>query len=243
MLKLKTLVPSVFGLSALAIALSAQGCAASTTDESDPGGYGTSTDELTSTKTVGDWHLLGGGECLAAMQNFYPAKFGVDVPVAGPGWDGACASYGACKIWLTKIPDPAEWERIPNDGKHVPTTYDLIIYPPIAGDPWGHAASVDHVEGHTIYVMDANYVGHHVKSTHPHTVSWPAYGWYHLKKLGSSPKPTVSCFPDGYYCGGDKVPGSKNDLYRCDSAGTGATLAKACSAGCEVMTGRDDRCR
>ena len=241
MLTIKSLA-SIVAVSAAVFAVASTGCATEVQDESvDQGGYGTGVEELTSSKTVGDWHLLGGGECLAAMQDFYPAKFGVSVPVAGPGWSGNCASYGACKIWLTHIPNPAEWERIPNDGKHVPTTYDLIIYPPIGGDPWGHAASVDHVEGHTIYVMDANYVGHHVKSSHPHTVSWPSYGWYHLRKLGNVPQ--VSCFPGGYYCGGDKVNGNHNDLYRCDSQGTGQSFDKACSNGCEVMSGRDDRCR
>jgi hypothetical protein len=243
---LKTLRPLALVATSSLLALIATGCAAST-DESDPVGTTATSEELTSSKTVGDWRVLGGGECLAALQDFYPAKFGVSVPVAGPGAVGSCAAHGACKIWLDQIPNPAEWERIPNDGRHVPSTYDLIVYPPINGDPWGHVASVDHVEGGAIYVMDANYVAHHQKSAHPHTVSWKAYGWYHLKKLGnteaSTPAASVSCFPGGSYCGGDKVPGNPNDLFRCNAAGTGASLLRACASGCAVLPGRDDQCK
>src|SRR5262249_20712597 len=110
------------------------------------------------------------------------------------------------------------------------------------GDPWGHIASVDHVEGKTIYVMDDNYVGHHLKSPHPHTVSWKAYGWYHLKKLGKSPAPPPpsSCVDGGLYCGGDKVSGDHATLYRCDSGS--AKLVRACKHGCVVQSGKDDAC-
>jgi hypothetical protein len=232
------IIKTAIALAAAVFVIPAAGC---TVSDDDPGGYGVGQDELTSSKTVGDWHLFGGGQCLVAVQNFYPKKFGVSVPIAGPGSVGNCASHGACKIWLDKIPSSADWERIPNDGHHMPTTYDLIVYPPISGDPWGHIASVDHVEGNNIFVMDSNYVGHEEKAPHPHTVGWKAYGWYHLKKLGGTPQ--VSCFPNGDYCGGDKVPGNHNWLYRCNSAGDGAHLEKECVGGCEVMSGRDDRCR
>ena len=217
--------------------------ACSAADESDVS-YSSGEEELTSSKTVGDWKLFPNGQCLAAVQGFYPAKFHVSLPVAGPGWYGNCAAYGACKLWEdpAKRPSSTEWERIPNDGKHVPTTYDLIVYPPISGDPWGHIASVDHVEGKNIFVMDSNYVAHETKAAHPHTVSWPALGWYHLKKLGPAPQ-TVDCVPSGYYCGGDKVVGNSNDLYRCTASGHGETFVKACANGCRVNAGRDDSCK
>lgn len=206
--------------------------------------YSSGQDELTSSRTDGNWKLFPNGQCLAAIQGFYPAKFGVHVPLAGPGSYGSCAAFGACKIWEDPAnrPDPNVWERIPNDGSHVPTTYDMIVYPPISGDPWGHVASVDHVEGKNIYVMDSNYVAHEEKAPHPHTVSWPALGWYHLRKLGPEPG-VVDCVPGGYYCGGDKVDGSKNDLYRCSASGHGETFVKACANGCSVNAGRDDSCK
>lgn len=201
-----------------------------------------------SNKTVGDWSKLQTGyECLAALQYFYPAKFGVSLPVAGPGAYGNCASHGACHLWLDKRPDPDQWERH-TTGE--PQTYDLIVYPPIGNDIWGHIAAVDHVENGQIFVMDDNYVGHHVKSSKPHTVSWKQYGWYHLKKLGNSGGGDTGgggtsgggCSPGGTYCGGDKVSGDKNTLYECNSNGT-ASKVKACTYGCAVRPGEDDVCR
>lgn len=235
-MKLRTIVTG------LAIAGLLSACALQSED-GDDAAYGAGSDELTSSKTVGSWKLFPGGECLAAVQGFYPAKFGVSLPVAGPGDYGSCASHGACKLWVdpSKRPSSSAWDRIPNDGKHVPTTYDLIVYPPIGNDPWGHIASVDHVEGKNIFVMDSNYVGHHEKAPYPHTVSWKAYGWYHLKKLGNSPK-VVDCVPGGYYCGGDKVNGNPDNLYKCNAAGDGQSLVKACAHDCQVNPGRDDTC-
>jgi hypothetical protein len=229
------------------VSLSAMGCVAEPLGD-DEGEYGVMSDELSSSKTVGNWSKFPDGEqCLAAVQLFYPARFGAHVPYAGEGWTGGCAPHGACHIWVDRIPDPAVWERIPNDGKHLPKTYDMIVYPPHSGNPWGHIASVDHVEGKTIYVMDDNYVGHEQKASKPHTVSSTPYGWYHLKKLGPSGGSTGgssggSCVAGGYYCGGDKVSGDPSTLYRCNADGS-ATKVESCSRGCAVRPGEDDACR
>ena len=52
---------------------------------------------LTSSKMVGDWSQLEGGHsCLAGMQYFYPAKFGVHLPLAGSSWEDACAPHAGC---------------------------------------------------------------------------------------------------------------------------------------------------
>src|SRR5262245_52188182 len=49
--------------------------------------------ELTSNITKGDWKKFPDGlECLPAVQGFYPAKFGVSLPIAGPGSFGNCAA-------------------------------------------------------------------------------------------------------------------------------------------------------
>lgn len=210
------------------------------TDDED---VSTMDSELTSSITKGDWSKFpNGDECLPAVQTFYPAKFGVSVPIAGPGSVGSCAGYGACKIWLAHRPDPDKWDRIVNDGNHLPTTYDLIVYPPTSTNPYGHIASVDHVEGKTIYVMDDNYVGHHLKASHPHTVATKAYGWYHLKKLGNSPPPSNDgdCVVGGLYCGGDKVSGDSDTLFKCTA--DGRTKVRSCAHGCEVQSGKDDAC-
>lgn len=234
-----------------AASLSAMGCTAEPDDLEDEGNYGVRSESVSSSKTVGNWSKFPDGEqCLAAIQMFYPARFGASVPYAGTEWKGACGPHGACHIWLDKIPDPDEWERIPNDGKHLPTTYDMIVYPPSGGNIWGHIASVDHVEGKTIYVMDDNYVAHEKKASKPHTVSEKPYGWYHLKKLGPAGPVvsggdgggTSSCVPGGYYCGGDKVSGDGDTLYQCQSDHT-AKKIEACSRGCAVRPGEDDACR
>lgn len=51
-----------------------------------------------------------------------------------------------------------------------------------------------------------------------------------------------TCFVGGAYCGGDKVSGDKNTLFRC--TGTGApTVIRVCANGCAVHSGDDDACK
>ncbi|HVY48992.1 MAG TPA: CHAP domain-containing protein [Minicystis sp.] len=50
------------------------------------------------------------------------------------------------------------------------------------------------------------------------------------------------CVTGGYYCGGDKLHGALDTLYRCQADGTGAVV-KHCSNGCKVRSGEDDVCR
>jgi hypothetical protein len=235
------------GFLSLVSLVGAAGCSAQSGDE--PGVDTTDGDmsqELTSSRTVGNWKDFPNGEqCYAAIQNFYRIRFGATVPHSSSG-SGACRAGGACDLWMDEAsrPSAAEWERIPNDGHHLPQTYDMIVYGPPAGEDYGHVASVDHVEGKTIYVIDDNYVGHLEKASRPHTVWVNAYGWYHLKSLGSeSGGSTADCVPTGYYCGGDKVSGDKDDLYRCDSNGSSATKVETCKNGCQVRDGRDDDCK
>lgn len=51
-----------------------------------------------------------------------------------------------------------------------------------------------------------------------------------------------SCVVGGSYCGGDKISGDKNTLYRCTGSGAPAKIKK-CSKGCSVNSGRDDSCK
>lgn len=227
-----------------------QPAADSTSPASSPSARPTCTAQIGA--PVGDWSTFGDGQCLVAVQSFYPAKFNASVPVARGSYTGACAPAGACHIWLDDMPDPAKWERIENDGTALPSTYDLIVFPPTATNAYGHIASVDRVEGGKIYVMDANWNLDERKAAEPHVVSG-AYGWYHLKgrpktswcsavplpaDVRSQPCPTG----DGLYCGSNGIKGDPTLLYRC--AGGKVTLADACATTCEVRpTGEADRCK
>jgi hypothetical protein len=51
-----------------------------------------------------------------------------------------------------------------------------------------------------------------------------------------------NCVPGGLYCGGDKVNGDANTLYRCTSGSSG-TVVSHCSSGCAVRPGQNDACR
>jgi hypothetical protein len=51
-----------------------------------------------------------------------------------------------------------------------------------------------------------------------------------------------SCVSGGFYCGGDKVSGDRNTLYRCNGS-SATTVISRCAVGCSVNSGRDDSCR
>jgi len=143
-----------------------------------------------------DWH-----QCLTAVQAFYPAKFGAAVPQARNSWTGDCAPDGACHIWLDDIPNAAVWERIPNDGTQRPSPYDLVVYPPTSSNPYGHVASVDHVDAAgNVFVMDANANNDLRKAQAPHTVARAPYGWYHLRALPKTGAGSASRDLDGDGC-------------------------------------------
>jgi len=50
------------------------------------------------------------------------------------------------------------------------------------------------------------------------------------------------CTTGGFYCGGDKLDGDPQTLYKCQADGTGA-VAKTCPNGCQINPGTDDTCR
>lgn len=56
-------------------------------------------------------------------------------------------------------------------------------------------------------------------------------------------KPATKCVAGGVYCGGDKVNGEADVLYRCGSDGFTTTVAERCVRGCFVApSGMDDKC-
>jgi hypothetical protein len=53
----------------------------------------------------------------------------------------------------------------------------------------------------------------------------------------------TACVTNGTYCGGDKVNGDPNVLYKCGTDGIATTVAEACANGCFVAApGTDDHC-
>lgn len=58
---------------------------------------------------------------------------------------------------------------------------------------------------------------------------------------GSSPS-TGACVVGSNYCGGGKVAGDPDTLYRC-TGGNAGTVVQRCTSGCRVNPGDDDSCR
>jgi hypothetical protein len=133
-----------------------------------------------------DWHDFPNGmQCVGAVDGFFQAHFGVGLPALCqyPTQNG-CQSCGACEFWEANAPNPSVWDRM---SSGTPQLFDMIVYPPVNGNAYGHVAVVDHVSGSTVYVMDDNYIAYQTKASCPHTVSWGAYGWYRLKSLADKP--------------------------------------------------------
>lgn len=51
------------------------------------------------------------------------------------------------------------------------------------------------------------------------------------------------CTPSTTYCGGVDVPGTTGTLYLCTADGKGVTPTQVCLNGCEVVPGKEDRCK
>jgi len=134
-----------------------------------------------------DWHdFPGGQQCVGGVDGFFQAHFGVGLPALCqyPTQNG-CQSCGACEFWEANAPSAAVWDRF---SSGTPQLFDMVVFPPVSGNAYGHVAAVDHVDaqGH-VYVMDDNYVGPDAKASCPHTVSWAPYGYYRLKSLENKP--------------------------------------------------------
>ncbi len=146
----------------------------------------------------GDWSGYGNGQCVIGAQAFYKNRFGVALKPTGvqSGNVGNCAYLGACMYWVSNAarPDPAVWDR--HDwGSTKPQTYDLVIYPPSGNNPYGHVASVDHLESGdpgaygALWIMDSNFNGNELKASAIHTYNLKPYGFYRLKSLAKPPVP------------------------------------------------------
>ena len=56
--------------------------------------------------------------------------------------------------------------------------------------------------------------------------------------------PPTKCVTGGTYCGGDKVNGDPNVLYKCGADGFATTVQQSCTNGCIVAPpGQDDYCK
>jgi hypothetical protein len=139
---------------------------------------------------TGDWSGFPQGDgtlqCVGGVRQFYANHFNAYVPPASGGPVGNCAKYGACDYWVdpSDRPDPANWTRY-DWGSTPAQTYDMVVFPPTSGNAYGHVASVDHMEGNTLFVMDANWSpwkGHKAACVHD-VGSYKPYGFYRLKSL------------------------------------------------------------
>lgn len=166
--------------------------------------------------TYGDWSAYGNGQCVIGAQTFYKKKFGVALKATGvqSGNIGNCAYLGACMYWVSSIarPDSGTWDRH-EWGSIMPQTYDLVIYPPTSGNPYGHVASIDHMEGSdagnykNMYIMDSNFGGNELKASAIHTYNLKPYGFYRLKAL-------AGC---SAHCEGNSIVDEKCNKFDCGS--------------------------
>ena len=55
-------------------------------------------------------------------------------------------------------------------------------------------------------------------------------------------RPPTPCFAGGSYCGGDKVNGDPDVLYRCGADGKTISVIRRCASGCRINPNDDDDC-
>lgn len=55
-------------------------------------------------------------------------------------------------------------------------------------------------------------------------------------------RPPTPCVAGGAYCGGDKVNGDPDVLYRCGADGKSISVIRRCEKGCRINPGNDDDC-
>ena len=107
------------------------------------------------------------------------------------------------------------------------------------GHKWGHVAYVTSTRG-AIHIAEGNWpsgrCGRRVGTARSLNIS----GYWCPSSGGSRGN---ECFPGGTYCGGDKVSGDKNTLYRCNRSGSGTSVVKRCANGCRVNPGQNDTCK
>ena len=187
--------------------------------------------------TQGDWSAYGAGQCVFGAQTFYKNRYGVGLKATGvQGSDiGGCKYLGACMYWVSDAarPDPGTWNRY-DFGSNMPQTYDLVIYPPTGTNPYGHVASIDHMEGgdagnqNQMYIMDSNFGGNEQKASAIHTYSLKPYGFYRLKSLDIPPKPVC---PDA--CEGNTL--SRSNCDKTDCAAQGAVCIQEGGLRCDAV--------
>jgi hypothetical protein len=171
-----------------ALAASALGCQAP--EETSPGEPIGEIAQAACGSASGDWSDFPEGDgtlqCVGGVRQFYQKKFKITVPPASGGPVGSCAKYGACNLWVNPAnrPDPAKWNRY-DWGTKTPQTYDMVVFPPTGSNAYGHVASIDHMKGSKLFVMDANWSpwkGHKAACVHD-VGSYKPYGFYRLKSL------------------------------------------------------------
>jgi hypothetical protein len=147
---------------------------------------------------------------------------------------------------------------------HKPVKGDLLVWSG-GSQGYGHVAVVSSAGSSSIEYVQQNwgwYQGGHWGQVSHSATPWSAshafFGgtgasgsqnhyakcWIHAASNTSSPPPpppSSGCAVGGLYCGGDKVSGNSNTLYRCEA--DGPQVVKHCAYGCAVHPGTDDSCK
>jgi hypothetical protein len=130
-------------------------------------------------------------QCVGGVIGFVANQWGIAFPpTGGHPTNGNCWATGACMYWVDQLPMPSGHWNAHSWGSVAAQTYDIAVFPPIAGDPYGHVAVIDHVVGNTLWLMDDNWDGLNEKacaweghSGWVHSATWQPYGFFRLKSL------------------------------------------------------------
>jgi surface antigen len=145
---------------------------------------------------------------------------------------------------------------------HKPVKGDLLVWSG-GSQGYGHVAVVSSVGSSSIEYVQQNWGwyqnGHWGQVSHSATPWYASHSffggtgasgsqnhyakcWIHAPgNTPSPPPPSTDCAVGGLYCGGDKVSGDSNTLYRCEA--NGPQVVKHCAYGCAVHSGTDDSCK
>jgi hypothetical protein len=150
-------------------------------------------------------------QCIAGVDIYYQSVYGIRVNPAlcQFGNNGTCASCGACLVWVDNLPDSTLFNRYAW-GTKTPQPEDVLIFPPVSGNPYGHAALFDHADASGTYVMDDNWWNDTRKAScpvgacgSPHNIgNYKPFGFYRLKSHDcGGPICGSRCCPSGAWCG------------------------------------------
>lgn len=165
-----------------------------------------------------------------------PASVGTHCPEPGVGWSAATdvssGSNPCARVHALRMEGFAAWSR-------TPPSFSTHIHMVYAGTPSLKSSLKSQLN--SFAVGRNGLANNEVETRCPITQAERAA--VNAVRNGGTPPPPGACVPGGFYCGGDKVTGNANTLYRCNADAKTATVVRACAHGCSVNAGDDDSCR